>query len=318
MRGGKLRLARLGTAWLGCMCLAMALAAPAGAYVVRAAGTATLSHARDSSSPKTLSTIRLCREGTQEFGRGVQVFGGLDWGKAIQQLGTSVTITEPFSDPNPWWFEVEVNCARVTSTPPTMATRNTYMKEVQAVIKRSAADTTSAKVVVAECPAGKQTIAGGHWPHGAEGRGYVHDSRQFGAGWRVAARATGAGLSASWSAGAVVLCANVTRPPQMGLHTGGIPRYIGNPVHVGAVSPTNSDNGRFVRATCGPGRVPIGGGADVVGPQGVVLTASFPYYSPSYGNINGWWAAANEVVATSEAWRLGAIAICAPQVPHFP
>src|SRR5687768_11787763 len=117
MRGGKLRLARLGTAWLGCMCLAMALAAPAGAYV-RDFEDRARDSAFNSLTQKLMSTA--CPPGKQAFGRGAGIIGGLDRGTAIQRLGPAIGATEPFQDhPNPWRLTAQSICASVTSTPPT-------------------------------------------------------------------------------------------------------------------------------------------------------------------------------------------------------
>jgi hypothetical protein len=235
MPGGKLRLGRPGTAVLGCMCFALALAAPAGAYIRDFEDRARES-ARNSLTQKLMSTA--CPPGKQAFGRGAGIIGGLDRNTAIQRLGPAIGATEPFqNDPNPWVLTAQSLCGSVTSTPPTMATRNTYLKDVEYRYGVANPDTKSPKELVAGCPPGKTPIGGGFHVAPEKGiivrRAWEEDLR----GWVV--RAHDARAPGSWGLYTTAICANTTGPPQTRPHDP-LPRYVGTHTTVVNSTPQNS------------------------------------------------------------------------------
>ncbi|MGB2571891.1 hypothetical protein ACPFP2_26085 [Micromonospora citrea] len=164
----------------------------------------------------------------------------------------------------------------------------------------SSNDSNNFHSATAACPTGKVLTGTGFEMTGVTGEGVVDDLRPNGSAVAAPTAVTVGAYEAdtffgNWNVTAYAICAN----PVPGL------------VRIAAVSPNNSNDSRFITATCPVGKVMTGAGFEVNGAQGEVVVDDFRPNGSSTTAPTAISAGAYEEDPFTGNWNLRAYAICA-------
>lgn len=306
--------------------LALALAAPAGAYV-RDFQVNEMSAPFGDANRKTVQ-LGCPPDATSKLPIGAGANARKGANLAINQLiahspspgiFVSANETDPAEQGKSWSFTGQAFCVRQTDLPPSVGPGPNYLKDVlisRSSFKASDRNSDSSKLKEVACVPPRIAVgAGFDVDEPASHRAVAAQSVvRFNDKVRVGAQATDSG-SGSWAVAPYAICANVTTAASTST-------YVGTPTSVfEATKKSSADKGRTVK--CPSGQSLIGGGAQIRGPNGpppedVVLAASRPV-SPNSAFAHffstEWYARAVEVDPTSASWQLEVRAFCAPPEP---
>ncbi len=297
---------------------AAALVASAGLLIVGASASAA-TFLRDVSVVQRSSAMRSstgralpisCPPGKNSLGGSAFVSPALG-NLALSSVGASGASTssggasETDSESAGWRLHSRAFCVTTTSAPLAQGAAASHVKAVEIVRRQSGDNSQPAKSVTVNCPAGKSAISGGGRiaPPNIDVGLTAMQRVRAGTAWRVAAHEVDA-TRAAWTLHASVVCANVTTETATNDYAAGY-------ASPSLLSPVSSMPLQSVSPSCtGGGWTVVGGGAFVEGaapgqppPSNVVLTSSEPLPA-------GWLAIARETDPTSQAWRVGGVAIC--------
>jgi hypothetical protein len=295
---------------------ALALAAPAGAWLRDFQSTQVLTPA-NSTSPKSLQFVCPAQKSAIGAGATIPFVSNLALNKIWVLFGQRAALTaaaETDTDAASWALTTRAWCTTQTAVRPTLATGAAYVKNVTIERNQSSSNSNSPKFVEARCPAGTNSIGGGLQIEGGNNQVAAESVQRLATGLRARAHETDA-TGAAWAVEAHAICANVSTAVTTATYAGG-----SGPIPVNLTGPEgttglNSLN-KTVTATCGAGRSVVGGGAVVRGaaagespaPAKVAITVSRPAGDGT--SSNQWTASAVEVDPTGAAWRLTARAVC--------
>jgi len=294
---------------------AVALAAPAGAWLRDFQSTQVLTPA-NSTSPKSLQFVCPTQKLAIGAGASIPFVSNLAINKMWVLFGQRAALTaaaETDTDAASWALTTRAWCATQTAVRPTAATAAPYVKNVTIVRNQSSSNSNSPKSVEARCPAGSNAIGGGLQIEGNINAA-AQSVQRLATGLRVRAHTTDAGGGA-WAVEAHAICANISTAVSTSTYAGGAGATSVNLTGPEATSGLNSLN-KSVTATCPAGRFVVGGGAVVRGaatgesaaPAKVAIRVSRP--GGDGASSNQWTASAVEVDPTGAAWRLTARAVC--------
>jgi hypothetical protein len=261
------------------------LGCPSGKSAI---GTGASAISASSGSPITgvgLSRMQLVTPGTGAAGQ-------VSWLSAVEADPEAVG----------WGLFGQVFCVAPTTQLPTTATSGEYLRTVFSVVQSGASNSTSPKDVTAFCPQGWESLGGGYYVGADQDVAVRRAVRIAGPpnGFRVFAHETDP-TTKSWTLLTYAVCGLIEE-------TVGAPFYAGTLTAHARSSPANSQNKDLV-VPCGFGRVPVGGAAQVLAPNGapppgdVVLSGSRPSNST-------WVASAFEEDPIPSAWHLQVRVIC--------
>lgn len=296
--------------------LALALAAPAGAWLRDFQSTQVLTPA-NSVSPKSLQFV--CPGQKQAIGAGASIplVSNLALNKIWVLFGQRAALTaaaETDTDAARWALTTRAWCVTNTAVRPTLATAAPYVKDVTIVRNQSSTNSNSPKAVEARCPTGSSSIGGGIQIEGGNNQVAAESVQRLAVGLRARAHETDA-TGASWAVEAHAICANVTTAVTTSTYAGGsgaIPVNLAGPETASGLNSLN----KSVTVTCPAGRFVVGGGANVRGagtgepaaPNKVAITVSRPGGDGT--SSNQWTATAVEVDPTAASWSLRVRGVC--------
>jgi hypothetical protein len=252
-------------------------------------GASALSSSGEPITGVGLNTTQLVTPGTGAAGQ-------VSWLRAVEADPEAVS----------WGLFGQVFCLAPTTQRPTSATSAQYLRNVFTVNRSATSNSTSPKDVTVFCPPGWEALGGGFDVGGPGVDGDLAVRRAV----RIAAAPGGFGVLAHetdpttkpWGVAAYAVCGQFEE-------TIGAPLYAGTLSAHSRTSPANSQN-KNLNVWCGPGQLPVGGAAQVFGPNGtpppgdVVLRRSVPL------SAGGWTASASEEDPVSGAWHLHVRVIC--------